>query len=75
MRKILELNGNKVDLNGCSHGQLVRIIEYLAQYAKIPNNKPKKQLGNIEQSFLEEKMKFDNEECEERWYQHLDYPH
>ncbi len=73
MTTILELNGKRVDLNACSHEQLIKIIKYLAKYAKIPNNKPKKQLGNIERNFLEEQIKFDNEECEEHWYQHMGY--
>ena len=56
MKTILELNGKKVDLNACSHEQLIRIIKYLAKYAQIPNQKPKKELGNIEQRFLEDEI-------------------
>jgi len=73
MKTILELNGKKVDLNACSHEQLIKIIKYLAQYAEIPNNKPKKELGNIERKFLEEQMQYDNQQDEERWYQDLSY--
>ena len=73
MKTILELNGKKVDLNACSREQLIRIIEYLAKYAQIPNQKPKRKIGNIEENFLEEQMRYNNEEDEERWYQNLNY--
>ena len=73
MTTILELNGKRVDLNACSREQLIEIIKYLAKYANIPNQRQKKRFGNIEQNFLEEQIKFDNEECEERWYQHMGY--
>ncbi len=69
MKTILELNGKRVDLNACSHEQLIKIIKYLAKYAKIPNNKPKKELGNIERRCLEEQIQYDNQQDEERWYQ------
>ncbi len=73
MTTFLELNGKRVDLNACSHEQLIKIIKYLAKYAEIPNNKPKKELGNIERRFLEEQMQYDNQQDEERWYQDLRY--
>ena len=73
MKTILELNGKRIDLNACSREQLIEIIKYLAKYANIPNQKQKKRFGNIEHNFLEEQIKFDNEEAEERWYQHMSY--
>jgi len=73
MTTFLELNGKRVDLNTCSHEQLIKIIKYLDKYANIPNQKPKKELGNIERRFLEEQMQYNNQQDEERWYQDLSY--
>ena len=72
--QILQIDEHKVNLDNCSKAQLIGLIKYLAKYAQIPSNKPKKKkLGNIENAFFEEQMRQEHDDIELQWYQNLDY--
>lgn len=72
--EILQIDNQKFNLDGCSRKQLIRLIKYLAKYAQIPSNKPKKKkIGNIENAFFEEQMRQEQDDIEYQWYQNLDY--
>ena len=72
--EILQIDEHKINLDNCSKKQLIGLVKYLAKYAQIPSNKPKKKkLGNIDYAFFEEQMSHEINLIEEQWYQNLDY--